>query len=120
MGEGRRMAPPLAYIRRGRPPFSNTPISPSSSFSFSEVDSPCLESAPGLEFSTIRQVVVLLESGSVAVYLPLLAWFGARKEHRLYRTCIISSRHYTCGATSSLEVNRECPSPVVSYTTERS
>src|ERR1041384_4345297 len=24
MGEGRRMAPPLAYIRRGAPPFSNT------------------------------------------------------------------------------------------------
>src|SRR3954468_501248 len=120
MGEGRRMAPPLAYIRRGRPPFSNTLISPSSSFSFSEVDSPCLESVPGLEFSTIRQAVVLLESGSVAVFLPLLAWFRAQEEHRLYRTCIISLRHYTCGATSSLEVNRESPLPVVFNTTGRS
>src|SRR3954471_22376819 len=121
MGEGRRMAPPLAYIRRGRPPFSNTPISPSSSFSFSEVDSPCLESAPGLEFSTIRQAVVLLDSGSATVFLPLLAWFEPREEHRLYRTCIISSRHYTCGATSSLEIYRESSSPVVVlYTTGRS
>src|ERR1041385_6752729 len=82
---------------------------------------PPLESAPGLEFSTIGQAVVLLESGSVAVFLPLLAWFGAREERRLYRTCIISSRHYTCGATSSLEVYRESSSPVVVfYTTGRS
>src|SRR3954469_2788413 len=87
----------------------------------SEVNSPCLESAPGLEFSTIRQAVVLLESGLIAVFFPLLAWFGAREEHRLYRTCIISSRHYTCGATSSLEVYRESSSPVVVfYTTGRS
>src|SRR4051812_33293902 len=105
-GRGGGSHPPLAYIRRGSPPFSNTPISPSSSFSFPEVDSACLESAPGLEFSTIRQAVILLESGYVAVFLPLLAWFGAREEHRLYHTCIISSRHYTCGATSSLEVYR--------------
>ena len=53
MGEGRRMAPPLAYIRRGTPPFSNTQLFLSLS-SFLEVDSPCLESAPGLEFSTIK------------------------------------------------------------------
>src|SRR4051812_8056654 len=45
--------PPLAYIRRGTPPFSNTTKSLFHSFSFLEVDSPCLESAPGLEFSTI-------------------------------------------------------------------
>src|ERR1041385_3262849 len=121
MGEGRRITPPLAYIRRGRPPFSQHTKSPSSSFSFPEVDSPCLESAPGLEFSTIRQAVVLLESGSVAVFLPLLSWFGAREDHRLYRTCIISSRYYTCGATSSLKVYRESSSSVVVfYTTRRS
>src|ERR1041385_8250036 len=120
MGEG-RMAPPLAYIRRGTPPFSNTQLFLSLSFSFLEVDSPCLESAPGLEFCTIRQAVALLESGSVSVFLPLLTWFGAREEHRLYRMCIISSRHYTCGATSSLEVYRESSSPmVVFYTTGRS
>src|SRR3954470_8527246 len=121
-GEEDGTPPPLAYIRRGRPPpFSNTPISPSSSFSFPKVDSPCLKSAAGLEFSTIRQAVVLLESRSVAVFVPLLAWFGAREEHRLYRTCIISSRHYTCGPTSSLEVYRESSSPVVVfYTTGRS
>ena len=105
-GRGGGWHPPLAYIRRGTPPFSNTQKSLFLSFSFPEVDSPCLESAPGLEFSTIRQAVVLLESGSVAVFLPLLAWFEAREEHRLYRTCIISSRHYTCGATLSLEVYR--------------
>ena len=114
------MAPPLAYIRRGTPPFSNTQLSLSLSFSFLEVDSPCLESAPGLEFSTIRQAVALLESGSEAVFLSLLAWFRARREHQLYYTCIISSRHYTCGATSSLEVYRESSSPVVYYTTGRS
>src|ERR1041385_4656628 len=102
------------------PAFSNTQLFLSLSFSFLEVDSPCLESALGLEFSTIRQAVTLLESGSESVFLPLLAWFGAREEHRLYRTCIISSRHYTCGATSSLEVNRESSSPVVYYTTGRS
>src|SRR3954466_3698748 len=120
-GRGGGWHPPLAYIRRGRPPFSNTEISPSSSFSFSEVDSPCLDSAPGLEFSTIRQAVVLLESGSIVVFLPPLAWFGAREEHRLYRTCIISLRHYTCGSTSSLEVYWESSSPVVVfYTTGRS
>src|ERR1041385_9104078 len=88
------MAPPLVYIRRGRPPFfRHTRLSffllllPGSGL-------PCLEAAPGLEFSNIWQAVVLLEPGSVAVFLPLLAWFGAREEHRLYRTCIISSRHY--------------------------
>src|SRR4051812_35894593 len=119
-GRGGGSRPPLAYIRRGSPPFSNTPISPYSSLPFPEVDSPCLESAPGLEFSTIRQAVVLLESGFVAVFISLLAWFGAREEHRLYRTCIISSRHYTCGATSSLEVYRESSSSVVVfYTTGR-
>src|SRR3954471_13414685 len=117
MGKGRSMAPPLAYIRRGAPPlFPRHQHISSSSLSFPEVDSPCLESIPGLEFSTIRQVVALLESGSEAVFLPLLAWFGVREEHRLYRTCIISSRHYTCGATSSLEVYRESFSPVVYYT----
>ena len=116
------MAPPLGLYKEGYTPlfpYNNTYSS--LSFSFLEVDSPCLESAPGLEFSTIRQAVVPLESGSVVVFLPLLAWFGAREEHRLYRTCIISSRHYTCGATSSLEVYRESSSPVVVfYTTGRS
>ena len=33
-GRGGGWHPPLAYIRRGRTPFSNTPRSPSSSFSF--------------------------------------------------------------------------------------
>ena len=120
-GRGGGWHPPLAYIRRGTPPFfQHNTIFLSLSFSFLEVDSPCLESSPGLEFSTIRQAIALLESGSESVFLPLLAWFGAREEHWLYRTCIISSRHYTCGATSSLEANRESPSPVVFNTTGRS
>src|ERR1041385_9049339 len=121
MGEERRMAPPLGLYKEGY-----TPLFPTHNYSslslllLLEVDSPCLESAPGLEFSTIRQAVALLESGSESVFLSLLAWFGAREEHRLYRTCIISSRHYTYGATSSLEVNQESSSPVVYYTTGRS
>ena len=77
------MAPPLAYIRRGTPPLFPTHnySSLSLSFSFLEVDSPCLESTPGLEFSTIRQAVALLESGSESVFLPLITWFGAQEEH---------------------------------------
>src|SRR3954466_15562430 len=121
MREGRRMAPPLGLYKEGYTPFFPTQQHISScSFSFPEVDSPCLESVPGLEFSTIRQAVALLESGSEAVFLPLLAWCGAWEEHRLYHTRIISSRHYICGATSSLEVYRESSSPVVYYTTGRS
>src|SRR3954471_24171352 len=122
-GGGKRdHTPPWPLYRGVDPPFFQTTIDllllPSP---FPEVDSPCLESAPGLEFSTIRQAVALPESGSVAVFFPLLAWFGAREEHRLYRTCIISSRHYTCGATSSLEVYRESSSLVVVFhTTGRS
>src|SRR3954462_4527994 len=97
-GGGEEDGTPLGLYKEGSTPlFPTHQLSPSSAFSFPEVDSPCLESAPGLEFSTIRQAAVLLESGSVAIFLPLLAWFGAREEHRLYRTCIISSRHYTCG-----------------------
>src|ERR1043165_7621312 len=112
MGEGRSMAPPLGLYKEGCTPlFPTHQHISSSSFSFPEVDSPCLESIPGLEFSTIRQVVALLESGSEAVFLPLLAWFGAREEHRLYHMCIISSRHYTYGATSSLQVYRESSLP---------
>src|SRR3954463_16254903 len=54
-GRGGGWHPPLAYIRRGRPPFfQHNNIFLSLSVSFLEVDSPCLESAPGLEFSTIR------------------------------------------------------------------
>src|SRR3954471_23099219 len=113
-GGGEEDGTPLGLYKEGYTPFfSYNNTSSSFSFSFPEVDSPCLESVPGLEFSTIRQAVALLESGSKAVFLPLLAWFGVREEHRLYRTCIISSRHYTCGATSSLEVYRESFSPVV-------
>src|SRR4051812_9251331 len=120
-GRGGGWRPRLANIRRAHPPFSNTQLFLCLSFSFLEVDSPCLESATGLEFSTIRQAISLLDSGSESIYLPLLAWFGAREEYRLYRTCIISSRHYTCGATSSLEVNRESSWPVVVfYATGRS
>ena len=120
-GGGEEDGTPLGLYKEGYTPlFPRQQHISSSSFSFPEVDSPCLESIPGLEFSTIRQVVALLESESVAVFLLLLAWFGAREEHRLYHTCIISSRHYTYGATSSLEVYRESPSPVVYYTTGRS
>src|SRR4051812_31316665 len=53
-----------------------------------------------------KHAVSLLESGSESVFFPPLAWFGARREHRLHRTCVISSRHYTCGATSSPEVSK--------------
>src|SRR4051812_36763608 len=52
MGEGRRMAPPLAYIRRGATPFfQHTIFSPL--LLLPRADSPCLESAPGLELSTV-------------------------------------------------------------------
>ena len=115
------MAPLLGLYKEGYTPlFPYNNYSLFLSFSFLEVDSPCLESAPGLEFSTISRSSLCRRSGSESVFLPLLAWFRAREEHRLYRTCIISSRHYTCGATSSLEVNRESPSPVVFYTTGKS
>src|SRR3954464_6451849 len=120
-GGGEEDGTPLGLYKEGCTPlFPTHQHISSSSFSFMEVDSHCLESVPGLEFSTIRQVVALLESGSESIFLPLLAWFGAREEHRLYRTCIIFSRHYTCGATSSLEVYRESSSPVVYYTIGRS
>src|SRR4051812_42574787 len=54
MGEGRRMAPPLAHIRRGTPPFfQHTKISLPLLLLPRDWTPPCLESTPGLEFSTI-------------------------------------------------------------------
>src|ERR1041385_8857442 len=55
-GGGEEDDTPLGLYKEGyTPPFSNTQLFLSLSFSFLEVDSPCLESAPGVEFSTIRQ-----------------------------------------------------------------
>src|SRR3954467_15602226 len=67
-GGGEEDGTPLGLDKEGYTPlfpYNNT--SSSFSFSFPEVESPCLESVPGLEFSTIRQAVDLLESGSKAV-----------------------------------------------------
>src|SRR3954469_4798651 len=73
-GGGEEDGTPLGLYKEGCTPlFPTHQHISSSSFSFLEVDSHCLESVPGLEFSTIRQVVALLESGSEAVFLPLLA-----------------------------------------------
>src|SRR4051812_31315113 len=95
-GGGEEYGTPLGLYKEGYTPlFPYNSYSLFLSFPFLEVDSPCLESAPGLEFSTIKQAVALPESGSESVFLPLLAWFSALEEHRFYRTCIISSRHYT-------------------------
>ena len=89
-GEGRRVPPPLAYIRRGRVPlfhhsikfFSSLFLPPSS-------DSPCLEFALGRGFLHHTHVIVLTGLGSESVFFPLLASFGAWREHRLRRTCVI-------------------------------
>src|SRR4051812_3416233 len=99
MGRGGGWHPHLAYIRRGTPPplFQHIEISLSLLLR-PRADFPCLEFTPGLEFSTIasrRSVGV----GTRIRLFPLLAWFGAQRKHRLYYKCIISSRHYTCGAT---------------------
>src|SRR3954466_5855955 len=64
-GGGEEDGTPLGLYKEGYIPlfpYNNT--SSSFSFSFQEVDSPCLESVPGLEFSTIKQAIALLESGS--------------------------------------------------------
>src|SRR4051812_8726775 len=48
------MAPPLAYIRRGTPPFFQYTEISLPLLLLTRADSPCLEFAPVLEFSTIE------------------------------------------------------------------
>src|SRR3954469_20591096 len=81
-GGGEEDGTPLGLYKEGYTALFPTHNYSSLSFSFLEVASPCLESAPGLDFSATSQAVVLLESRSESVFLPLLAWFGAREEHR--------------------------------------
>ena len=110
-GGGEEDGTPLGLYKEGDTPFFQyTIISPL--LLLPRADSPCSESAPGLEFSSIAGcrfagVGIRIRLSSAARLVR------ARREHRLYCTCIISSTHYTCGATSSLEVNRESPSPMI-------
>src|SRR3954468_17548533 len=99
MEEGRRMAPPF---------FQHTIISPL--LLLPRADSPCLESAPGLDFSTIAG----RRSAGVGIRICLSS--AARLVRGPEGTSIVLYvynlfEHYTCGATSSPEVNRESPSP---------
>src|ERR1041384_3494677 len=84
--------PPLAYIRRCRPPpFSIISLS-SLSLSLSPTSSgpPLFGVCTWLGVLHQKQAVALPESGSGSVFFPLLAWFGARREHRLHCTCVTS------------------------------
>src|ERR1041384_1908629 len=121
MGSWRRVATPLGLYKEGEtPPFSHHLIAFSLSLSPTSSGPPLFGVCTWLGVLHQKQVVALPESGSKSVFFPLLAWFGAWREHWLHCTCVISSRHYTCGATSSPEVHRESPSPMVFYTTGRS
>ena len=91
------MAPLLGLYKEGWGClFSTTPIDlrqvsqiSLSLFLLPRVDSPCLESALGWGFLHHTHAVVLLESGSESTFLPLLAWFGARRERRVHRMRLI-------------------------------
>ena len=48
-----------------------------------------MESALGWGFLHHTHAVALPKSGSESVFFPLLAWFGARRERRVHRTCVI-------------------------------
>src|SRR4051812_19987912 len=96
MGRGGRVAPLLGLYKEGWVPFFFTQFdlrqflrSLFSLFLPPRVESPCLESTLGWGFLPHTHAAVLLESGSETIFFPLLFWFGARRERRVYRMRVI-------------------------------
>src|SRR4051812_46666602 len=121
MGSWRRLAPPLAYIRRGRPPppFSIISLSSLSLFLMPRADSPCLGFEFGWEFSTIAR----RRSTGIGIQIGLLS--AARLVRSPEGTSVAL---YVCNLLEALYLwcyfivvgHWESPSPVVFYTTGRS
>src|SRR3954466_10771527 len=118
MGEGRRMAPLLSYIRRGRhpPPFFHHLIELSLSlFLLPRADFPCLEFALGWEFSTKAR----RRSAGVGIRIRLLSVARLVRSPKgtsvAQDVCnLLEALHLWCYFVT--EGHGECPSPVVYYT----